>query len=85
MSEYKFVTKWDENTNIDWQRESRIELNNIIDFYNQWQICGFNQNKIESLLAKIEYGKQTIGNQDGGSAYLEELEEMEEFVKSKIV
>jgi hypothetical protein len=32
-------------------------------------------------LAKIEYGKQTIGSQDGGSGYWDELDEMEQFVR----
>jgi hypothetical protein len=32
----------------------------------------------------IEYGKQTIGSQDGGSGYWSELDGMEKFVKECI-
>lgn len=82
MERYRFKHKWNEDTNINWWKESRIELNKIIDIYNYWQINGFNEDEVEKLLAYIEYGKQTIGSQDGGSGYLEELEDMEEFVKN---
>lgn len=44
----------------------------------------FDIEKSKLVLAKIEYGKQTIGSRDGGSGYMEELEKMEEFVKSVI-
>jgi hypothetical protein len=84
-TEYKFIKKWDENTDIDWWRKSRIELNKIIDLYNNWQIeDDFNDDKAKLVLAKIEYGKQTIGSQDGGSGYWDELDEMEKFVKSNL-
>ena len=81
---YKFVKKWDENVPIDWWKESRIELNKIIDIYYSWQIDGFDKAASRKVLANIEYGEQTIGSLDGGGGYLEELEKMEEFVKSKI-
>lgn len=82
--EYRFVAKWNpDDTDILWQKESRIELNKIIDIYNRWQIDdNFDQGKIKFVLANIEYGKQTIGSDDGGSGYLEVLEEMEEFVQN---
>jgi len=84
-TEYKFIKKWDENTDIDWWRKSRIELNKIIDLFNNWQIeDDFNDDKAKLVLAKIEYGKQTIGSQDGGSGYWDELDEMEKFVKSNL-
>ena len=83
--EYKFVKKWDENTNIDWWKECRIELNKIIDIYNTWQMeDDFDKDKSKLVLAKIEYGKQTIGSKDGGSGYWDELDEMEKFVKENI-
>jgi len=83
--EYKFVKKWDEDTNITWWKECRIELNKIIECYNTWQMeDDFDIEKSKLVLAKIEYGKQTIGSRDGGSGYMEELEKMEEFVKSVI-
>jgi hypothetical protein len=82
--EYKFKQKWDEDTPINWWKSSRIELNKIIESYNIWQIEGFNPEKGKNVLAQIEYGKQTIGNQDGGSGYLEELDEMESFTRQKI-
>lgn len=82
--EYKFKTKWDENTDISWWKLSRIELNKIIDAYNNWQIEGFQKDVTQVVFAKIQYGKQTIGSQNGGSGYLEELEEMEDFVNQHI-
>lgn len=82
---YKFVKKWNEDTNITWWKECRIELNKIIECYNTWQIDDdFNAEKSKIILAKIEYGKQTIGSIDGGSGYMEELEDMEEFIRSII-
>jgi hypothetical protein len=83
--EYKFKTKWDEDTDISCWKKSRIDLNKIIDDYNNWQIeQDFSVEESRKLLAKIEYGKQTIGSQDGGSGYWDELDEMEQFVKSVI-
>lgn len=80
--QYKFQSKRDEFALAHWQRRSRIELNKIIEVYNQWQIeDDFDKHKSKFVLAKIEYGKQTIGSQDGGSGYLECLLEMENFVK----
>lgn len=83
--EYKFKEKWDENTNIYWWKECRIEHNKVIERYNNWQIeDDFDVDKSKKVLALIEYGKQTYGSRDGGSGYYDELEEMEFFVNSKI-
>jgi hypothetical protein len=80
--EYKFKQKWDENTDISWWKTSRIELNKIIEVYNKWQIDDdFDKDKARLVLANIEYGKQTIGSQDGGNGYWDELDEMETFVR----
>jgi hypothetical protein len=82
---YKFVQKWDEDVEISWWKESRIELNKIIEAYNNWQIygnCDIEGSRV--ILAMIEYGKQTIGSQDGGSGYWSELDGMEKFVKECI-
>jgi hypothetical protein len=79
---YRFVKKWNENVDVKWWKESRIELNKIIQEFNDWQIeDDLDPKKIKKLLAKIEYGKQTIGSQDGGSGYMNELRYMEEYVK----
>lgn len=81
-NKYKFQKRWDEDTNIGWWKTSRIELNLIINHYNYWQIEDeFDSVKARRLLALIEHGKQTIGVQDGGSGYMDCLEEMENFVK----
>lgn len=34
MSEYYFIKKWDENTDISWWNSSRKELNKIISLHN---------------------------------------------------
>lgn len=66
-------------------KTSRIELNKIIESYNNWQIEGYiTEEGASRLLAQIEYGKQTIGSQDGGSGYWDELDDMEQFVKQSI-
>lgn len=84
--DYKFEEKWDENTGIGWWDECRKELNQIIDVYNHWQMeDNFSEEKSKLVLAKIEYGKQTIGSRDGGSGYWDTLDEMEKFVKSNIL
>jgi hypothetical protein len=80
--EYKFKEKWDENIDISWWKTSRIELNKIIEVYNNWQMeDDFDKDKARLVLAKIEYGKRTIGSQVGGSGYWDELDEMETFVR----
>jgi hypothetical protein len=82
---YKFLKKWNEDTSITWQKNSRIELNYIIDHYNKWQMeDDFDSKQGKLLLAKIIYGKQTIGSLDGGSGYMDELNQMEEFVNNNI-
>ena len=40
-SDNYFVTKWDEDIVITGQKSSRIELNKIIQQFNDWQICRF--------------------------------------------
>lgn len=83
--EYNFKKYWNENTGIGWWDECRKELNQIIICYNNWQMQDdFSEEKAKFVLAKIEYGKQTIGSRDGGSGYWDELDEMEQFVKSCI-
>lgn len=83
--EYRFVRKWDiADNDANWVKQSRSELNRIIDEYNQWQINGFHSGDvIVRLLAMIEYGKQVIGTQNGGESYMEELLDMEKFVIEK--
>lgn len=82
MKEYRFVGKWDENCDIQWRKECRIELNKIIKKYNKWQYKhDFDRKKALKLLTLIEYGKQTIGSRNGGSGYLEQLLDMEKFVE----
>ncbi len=84
--ECKFKSKWDETSPIGWWNECRKELNKIIDCYNTWQMeHNFSEEKSKEVLVKIEYGKQTIGSRDGGSGYWDELDEMEQFVKSNVV
>ena len=79
---FKFIEKWDVPSGIDWWDECRKELNEIIDDYNQWQINEFDADIGKNIMAKIEYGRQTFGKRDGGSSYLEELDNMLGFVKS---
>ncbi len=81
---YRFKEKWKEDTPIKWWNENRKELNRIIEIYNKWQIDdNFNSDKSKIVLSNIQYGKQTIGSLEGGSGYLEELEDMEEFIRIK--
>lgn len=46
------------------------------------QIDGKDKDNAKDVLANIEYGKQTIGSQDGGDTYMLELLDMEKFIKS---
>ena len=82
-NEYCFIDEWNEHVPINWWKESRKKLNKIIHKFNLWQIKGFRDDKVRELLALIEWGKQTIGSQDGGSGYMEELEKMEHYVRSR--
>jgi len=82
---YRFLSKWDiANNDAGWVKNSRAELNKVIDEYNQWQINGFHSGEdVRRLLALIEYGKQTFGSQEGGESYMEELLDMEKFILEK--
>lgn len=81
-TKYNFKSKWDTDTAIGWWNTSRVELNAIIELYNRWQMeDAFSPEKATLVLSKIEYGKQTIGSQDGGDGYWDELDEMEKFVR----
>ena len=74
--------KWKTDTDITWWNDSRRELNKIIEVYNTWQISdAFDKHKAIIVLAWIEYGQKTIGAQDGGSGYMDELQKMEDFVR----
>lgn len=83
MPEIVLFEKRNEDTDIDWWRESRKKLNKIIKRFNKWQTKhNFNRQKSEILLARIELSINTIGKQDGGAFYLEELEKMRDHVLS---
>ena len=79
---YKFMELWNEDTEISWWKECRTALNLIIQEYNDWQIDGFDHDRAVKVNAKIEHGIQTIGNKDGGACYMEDLIEMQSFVKT---
>lgn len=89
MKEYRFVKEWEvgEGTPSSWLKY-RTELNKIIKSYNKWQykhLC--DKTRFQKLLAKIEYGLQTIGGYnefdfDSDNAYADELNGMKEYIKS---
>jgi len=82
-TKYKFIQEWNEDTNISWRKKNRTELNKIIRLFNNWQIENdFDPKKVKYILAKIEYGIQTIGSIDGGEKYMKDLKEMKRFVLS---
>lgn len=82
---YKFISKWDEDTEITYQKNARSEQNKIIDIYNNWQIeHDFSKKHAKFVIANIVYGKQTYASKPSGVKYLKQLEEMKEFVKSNI-
>ncbi len=81
--EYRFVKRWDTNTQIERWNEDRKSLNEIINAYNDWQIHhDFDIVKGGVLLALIEYGIQTLS--DESSDYERELESMKLFVENCI-
>ena len=82
MREYKFIKEWDESSEITTWRANRIVLNKIIRKYNKWQYKHeFNGEKAIKVLARIEYGIQTIGGES--DSYMDTLVEMKEFVEKK--
>lgn len=80
--EYRLVDKWPEDTEIEWWNSGRRCLNNIIKVYNTWQVRGFPANGAPSLRAIIIQGieSNSLGSQDGGGDWREELEGMLEHV-----
>jgi hypothetical protein len=81
LSQYKFVGRWPLDTGIEWRDRSRAELNAIIDVYNQWQLDGMPVCSKAAILVRIEYGVQVFSKVDGGSEYVKELREMQNFVR----
>jgi len=85
MTTIKFIDYWDENTEIGWWDDCRKRLNKVIRRFNKWQVeKGFDNQYGYKVLRHIEAEKQGIGARDGGSGYLEVLEEMEQFVKDNL-
>lgn len=81
----RYIAEWDENTDISWWNAGRKRLNKVIQAFNDWQrkaqIEGsFDPRAARELLAFIEEGRQTWAAVDGGSGWLEVLEEMESVV-----
>jgi hypothetical protein len=78
-NKYRFVKRWKVPKTLSSKQMYIIKFNEIIDFYNDWQIHDdFNPNKIEVLLDNIDFLKSRIKNKE----ILEEVEKMEDFVKS---
>lgn len=77
---YRFVKEFEVSAEITPWRANRIILNKIIRKYNKWQYKHeFNADKVVGVLARIEFGIQTIG--DASDSYMEELIGMKEFVE----
>jgi len=79
---YRFIAKWDikeDAFNINFIAK-RMELNKIIEAYNNWQIEDDRDvNKSKKVLVLIEYGKQTLPDD-----YHEELKGMEDYINEYI-
>lgn len=78
-----FVNEWsiDEIDLPDWAYEGRVKLNGIIREFNTWQmIYNFDEEKKARLIRYIESGINTWAAQDGGTRWLEELEQMRKFI-----
>lgn len=80
----KFVDRWPTDSTVEWRKEGRAGLNKVIDEYNDWQVEGCENARGQRLLRLIEKGKQTFGDRDGGGGWLEELLDMETYVKAVI-
>ena len=81
MPEIQLVEEWATNTPIDWWNDCRKKLNKVIRKYNKWQMKkDFDAVYGTKLLALVRHGKDTIGSRDGGSGYLEELDNMEKHI-----
>ncbi len=74
--DYNFIKRWPENSPIDRWNYDRIQLNIIIDAFNEWQISGGDKH---ILLSKIEFGIQILGEES--DAYYRELIKMKNYVK----
>ena len=55
---------------------ARIRLNNVIRLYNLHQGPGYSKEGQRPLLLLIQYCRATIGQMEGGEAYMEELTTM---------
>ena len=77
------IKEWDENVDISWWKVGRTKLNKVIRKYNKW-VRKHTEDEVKTtkLLVKIEkHLKKDYCNNDGGSAYKEELLKMKENVK----
>lgn len=82
MKTYQFEDEWSEDaTNIEWQKVGRRKLNHLIHLFNEWQIKGCLQGDKQELLARLEHGVQTFGQQDGGSGWRDVICRMQQYVE----
>lgn len=80
------IEEWDENVDIDWWKESRIQLNKVIREYNKWvDIYTDDKVKTAKLLTKIEkHLEMDYCNQNGGSGYKKELLNIKTIVENRM-
>lgn len=86
MSSLTFVEEWDEDEPIAWRAAGRKRLNVVIRAFNDWQRqLGMGDESTERprmVRILIEEARQTWAQRDGGSAWLEELDKMDEIAKA---
>lgn len=81
---YQFEDEMPEDTEVAWLNAGRSQLNQVIRSFNDWQVGGFNLKRAPRVLARIERGIQTFGQQDGGSFWLGVLKRMKAFVERAV-
>lgn len=82
--DFRLVEEWDEHIGISWWKACRTKLNVVIRLYNNWQTeKGFDPAEGRILIAHLKNCKEEMP-ENGGSGYIEEIDNMIEFVEETI-
>ena len=79
MSDYHAMNLLDTDTKIDWWDKHRSICNVVIAKFNKWQIEGWSEDEIRSLLFDIEMVNKTATK--GSPVVIECLIEMLDYIK----
>lgn len=74
--ELLFLKEWPEDTNIEWWNRGRKILNAAIRDFNEWGLADRPLDGIAAVERRLEWAYQQLKDVDGGSDWVEKVQEM---------